>query len=173
MQKIIKIANGTGEGLTELAAFDKALQDAGISNYNLIPLSSVIPPGFIPKIEKPATNHDEFGHKLYVVMAEDRTSEVGKEVWAGIGWVMLSPEVLEGRNPESVEGENSNGGLFVEHHAGSKEELIKLITDSLNSMKAHRSEQYGEIQYQIAGTRCADKPVCALVIAVYKSEGWE
>ena len=42
--KII-VTSGTGEGPTSLAAFDAALLDAGVANYNLICLSSIIPPG--------------------------------------------------------------------------------------------------------------------------------
>ena len=41
----IKITSAVGSGPTTLAAFDAALQKAGIENYNLIPLSSVIPTG--------------------------------------------------------------------------------------------------------------------------------
>jgi arginine decarboxylase len=40
----IQIATGTGAGPTPLGAFDAALLDAGVANYNLICLSSVIPP---------------------------------------------------------------------------------------------------------------------------------
>jgi arginine decarboxylase len=40
---IIQVTTGTGEGPTPLAAFDAALLDAGVANYNLICLSSVIP----------------------------------------------------------------------------------------------------------------------------------
>jgi arginine decarboxylase len=40
----IHVSSGRGEGPTPLAAFDAALRDAGVSNYNLIALSSVIPP---------------------------------------------------------------------------------------------------------------------------------
>jgi pyruvoyl-dependent arginine decarboxylase len=40
----IKIASGVGTGPTTLAAFDAALNHAGVANYNIIKLSSVIPP---------------------------------------------------------------------------------------------------------------------------------
>ena len=39
----IDIVWGRSEGKTLLSAFDKALVKAGIHNFNLIPLSSVIP----------------------------------------------------------------------------------------------------------------------------------
>lgn len=41
----IQISEGVGNGPTELAAFDQALVNAGVANYNLIYLSSVLPPG--------------------------------------------------------------------------------------------------------------------------------
>ncbi len=40
----IDIVWGGSEGKTLLSAFDRALLNAGIHNFNLIPLSSVIPP---------------------------------------------------------------------------------------------------------------------------------
>jgi len=39
------IVAATGVGKTELNAFDKALFEAGISEYNLVKVSSIIPPG--------------------------------------------------------------------------------------------------------------------------------
>lgn len=38
---------GVGRGETELLAFDKALAAAGFSNYNLVKVSSIIPPGAV------------------------------------------------------------------------------------------------------------------------------
>lgn len=40
----ISLVKGTGEGVTPLNAFDKALLNAGIGNFNLIKVSSIIPP---------------------------------------------------------------------------------------------------------------------------------
>lgn len=39
---------GSGEGDTPLTAFDAALLDAGLGNYNLVKLSSIMPPGAQP-----------------------------------------------------------------------------------------------------------------------------
>ena len=41
--KKYKITSGYGKGAYELVAFDKALIDAGISNYNLLRVSSILP----------------------------------------------------------------------------------------------------------------------------------
>ena len=157
--KII-ITQGTGNGKTGLAAFDAALFDAGIANYNLIKLSSVIPAGTDIQVEKITKyNSDEYGYKLYVVLAEKIVSEPGKEAVAGIGWVK--------------HGLGKESGLFVEFGADSEEEIRKDITETLTSMCSYRPEEAGAIQMVISKVKCVDVPVCALVSAVYKSEGWE
>ena len=73
----ITITTGTGEGPTPLAAFDTALLNAGVANYNLIYLSSIIPPNSVIKRECYVTPPDEYGHRLYLVMACQRAEEPG------------------------------------------------------------------------------------------------
>lgn len=46
------IGTGVGHGETELLAFDRALAEAGFSDYNLIKVSSIIPPG-APLVDRP------------------------------------------------------------------------------------------------------------------------
>src|SRR5687768_4646380 len=41
----ISIRSGSGTGRTLLSAFDNALQRAGVADFNLVTLSSIIPPG--------------------------------------------------------------------------------------------------------------------------------
>lgn len=49
----IQISTGIGIGPTQLSAFDSALNNAGVANYNLLKLSSVIPPKSKIVINKP------------------------------------------------------------------------------------------------------------------------
>ncbi|MBP6930022.1 pyruvoyl-dependent arginine decarboxylase [Patescibacteria group bacterium] len=148
----ITISSGQGEGSTKLAAFDAALWDAGVANYNLIKLSSVIPPNSKLIIGSPGNPRGKkVGERLYVVLAEKREDKAGEEAWAGLGWVQAK-----------------NGhGLFVEHNGTSEKEVIKLIKDSLEDMVKYRGNVYGQINYQTAGIKCRDKAVCALVVATY------
>jgi len=154
----IKVTYGVGEGPTELAAFDKALFDAGIANYNLIKLSSVIPPNSTVKVGKIDWNDKAHGDKLYVVLSEKRESKPGKEAWAGLGRVIALNDSCK--------------GLFVEHEGGSEREVKGLIEKSLASMVKYRRDEYGPVQIKIQGVKCRKYPVCSLVGAVYKSEGW-
>ncbi|KND49211.1 MAG: Pyruvoyl-dependent arginine decarboxylase [Parcubacteria bacterium C7867-008] len=159
MKKNIKISTGTGTGTTRMAAFDAALFDAGVANYNLIRLSSIIPTGFTVETGKAELEEGEFGHKLYVVYASQIEDEVGKDAWAGIGWTKME--------------DGSGRGLFTEHEGHSEHEVTALITNTLTDMKKYRSEKYGDVGHVTTGISCTDKPVCALVIAVYESEGWD
>lgn len=156
MPEII-LTSGIGEGLTELSAFDNALHDAGIKNLNLIALSSVIPTGSKITLRKYELDPAHFGYRAYVVISDSRTAKKGSTIASGIGWVM----------------NESNGGLFVEHHGHSKEEVERLIRDSLTHMVTYRKEKYGPIQSKVIEVKCKDKPVGALVCAVYKVEGWD
>jgi arginine decarboxylase len=153
----IVITAGTGEGPTTVAAFDAALRRAGVENYNLIPLSSIIPPGSTIERATFVTPADEYGHRLYVVMARSDAQTAGDEAWAGVGWT---------QEPEN------RRGLFVELHDTSKIGVQEAIEATLVSMTASRGRTYDPIQYEVAGIVCHGKPVCALVIAVYQSEGW-
>ncbi len=154
----IRIASATGQGPTTLAAFDAALRNAGVENYNLIPLSSVIPPGAVIERGRFLSRTSEYGHRLYVVIARHDNCEAGEEAWAGLGWTQ---EAATGR------------GLFVELHGSSKREVENAIESTLESMKPPRPYEYGKNEAEIAGIRCEGVAVCALVVATYASEGWD
>lgn len=153
----ITLACSTGRGPTELAAFDAALLDAGVANYNLICLSSVIPPGSELEFARFRTPAAEYGQRLYVVMSQMRECRPGRSVHAGIGWA---------RDP-------GNGqGLFAELHDGDRARLEHDLRATLASMQDNRGTVLGPTEIRIASTACEAEPVCALVIAVYGSEPW-
>lgn len=159
----IHIAGGTGMGLTKLSAFDSALFDAGIANYNLIRLSSVIPPETTVVLHKktPIPGHvlpGSWGDRLYIVMAEQRVETPNEEAWAGIGWV---------QDPETQKG------LFVEHEGGSEKTVRSDIEQSLKALMETRDIDFGKIHMVVKGVTCVDKPACSLVIAVYQASDWE
>ena len=83
------LGQAIGQGTTELSAFDAALVGAGVANFNLIRLSSVIPPnGEVVEVDRcPFSHGASWGDRLYAVYAEQRTSIPGQQVWAGVGWV--------------------------------------------------------------------------------------
>jgi arginine decarboxylase len=153
----IIITKGKGTGQTRLSAFDDALHNAGIADFNLISISSIIPPGTRVIARKIKKRRRNFGDKLYVVLSKASQVDIGKESWAGIGWV----QAKDGR------------GMFVEHTAESKTDVTRLIKKSLKDMMRYRSEQFSLPKYITSGMICKDLPVSAVVAAVYKSEGWD
>jgi len=153
----ISVRSSIGTGPTELSAFDHALRGVGIHNFNLIRLSSVIPPGSVLEVSKGSDRAaGEWGDRLYVVYAEQRRSEPLIGAWAGVGWVQ----------------KEDGSGLLVEHEGESEEEVQALIEASLNHMTEHRGGGFGPIQMHVIGQPCDDKPVCALVAAIFRSESW-
>jgi arginine decarboxylase len=156
----IHIGTGTGSGPTTLSAFDSALNDAGIANYNLLVLSSVIPPNttIVEHDSKIKTNlPGEWGDRLYTVMAERRTAKPNSEAWAGIGW---------------VQDKETGKGLFVEHDGMSEASVRRDITQTLEAMMATRNVDFGPIQMKVIGRVCTYHPVCAMAIAVYQASDW-
>jgi len=156
----IHIGTGAGTGPTTLAAFDAALIGMGIANYNLIYLSSVVPP------QAEVITHDGhidanlpggWGDRLYVVMAEIRADTPNEEAWAGVGWV---------QDPETGKG------LFVEHEGRSEQTVRSDITQTLQGLMKNRNVDFGEIHMVVRGITCVDQPVCAMVTAVYQSSDW-
>ncbi len=81
LPKAISVVAGSGEGLTELTAFDSALMDAGIANMNFIRVTSILPAGipvipvrpFIPGTLTPA---------VYAKIASHRP---GERIAAAVG----------------------------------------------------------------------------------------
>ena len=155
----IEVASALATGATELAAFDNALLAAGVGNFNLIYLSSVIPPGStINRVEK-ASVQGGWGDRLYCVMAQHRTSIAGQGVWAGIGWVQ-----------EPTFGQ----GLFAESHGHSEAEVVSDLHLTLDEMASTRRDwQWDAPRLHVIGGSCESKPVCALVVATYESDSWK
>ena len=157
--RAIEISCGTGTGPTTLAAFDGALRSTGIANFNLLRLSSVIPPGtdVLPRKGPVSPINGEWGDRLYCVMAEMRVDTPGAEAWAGIGW---------------VQQEETGKGLFVEHEGHSEDEVRSDIEASLGALVAGRPDTFGPPNYVLHGAVSDGTPTCALAVAVYETATW-
>jgi arginine decarboxylase len=46
------------------------------------------------------------------------------------------------------------------------------LETTLSVMISRRAYDFGPIQSEVVGIGCHGRPVCALVLAVYRSEGW-
>jgi arginine decarboxylase len=154
----IPVVCATGTGGTTLAAFHAALEAVDLGHYNLVRLSSVIPPGTsVDQTGKAAVPVGEWGDRLYCVYAEQRATVAGEQAWAGIGWVQR----LDGR-----------GGLFVEHEGTSEEYVLGAIRTSLRDLVAGREDDYAGPEWVLNGAVCDGAPICSLVIAPYETSPW-
>ena len=155
---IITVATGVGRGPTRVAAFDSALHARGVGDNNLIRLSSVIPPGTDIVRGKGATPDDEYGHRLYCVIATGEVTQKGHVAAAGIGW---------------IQGEDKRG-LFVEIEGHSTQEVEQNIHATLDHMRLSRDYNYAQVNHEIIEEECLEdgEHTCVVVVAVYQSEPW-
>lgn len=152
----ISIRTASGTGRTTLSAWDDALWRAGVADFNLIRLSSVIPQQTRLSFDtSPVVG--EHGDKLYCVYASTLAEQPGDTAWAGIGWTRAE----DGR------------GLFVEHSAQTEDGLSELIRLSLEDMVDRRGRGYGAIHSVHVSATNEGLPACALAIATYQVSGWE
>ena len=161
----IAVVPAVGRGATLLSSFDDALGLCGVHNYNLIPLSSVIPPGAkVAPVERYVAPAEEFGDRLYVVKADARCAEPGRVIAAGLGWYQWE----DGR------------GVFVEHEViGTDRAAVEATVDcqlrrALEDLCAVRGIPFDhrEARRTLAVADVAELQSTVLVLAVYRSEGW-
>jgi len=161
----IPIITGKGEGQTLLSAFDAALKDCGVHNYNLIYLSSIIPPGsHVTLLDQFQAPTEQYGYKAYVIKAEERSANQGAAIGAGLGWYQFEDE----------------RGVFVEQHVQAEDEnqvkeLLRLgITQSIQDLCAFREIPFHKekMRSAVSTTIVRDKPACVLALALYRTEGW-
>ena len=154
----IPILTSVGAADTGLSAFHAALVALGLGHYNLIRLSSVVPPGIvIDGSGSSAVPAGGWGDRLYCVYGEQRATVPGQEAWAGIGWVQRL---------------DAAGGLLVEHEGDSEAAVAAAIDLSLRHMAAASPYDFSEPESVVTGARCVDRPICALVIAPFSITSW-
>lgn len=154
----IRVTWGAGAAPTELAAFDAALQAAGVADFNLIRLSSLIPPGSSVR----APDHwdalpGRWGDRLYAVYAEHRVSVPGSRACAALGW---------------VQDLDTGAGLLVEHHGADEDEVVARTRATLGDLTTRRPGRYGPHGWRTATIVCDRDPVTAVVVASFQVEPW-
>lgn len=151
---VIRVAWGSATGPTTMAAYDAALADANVHNYNLITVSSVIPAG--PPVERVGTAPDlgPAGESLTIVRGR-ATVEPGSDDPAvtGIGWIRS----------------DSGRGLFYEASGSDPARVETEIRDGLAAGRELRDWAFeGEPTVQIE-TAAPDPEAyaTAVVVAAY------
>lgn len=101
--KYVFFTKGVGTHKKELQSFELALRDAKISEYNLVPVSSILPPLVKELSVDEGIHHLRPGQIVYLVLARNCSNEKNRLVSASIG--VAKPK------------DNSTYGYLSEHHS--------------------------------------------------------
>jgi len=90
------LTKGSGKHKENLASFEVALKDAGISSYNLVTVSSIIPPGCKQISRDQGTSMLKPGEIVFLVLARNSTNEPHRLLASSIGLAMPRDETVHG-----------------------------------------------------------------------------
>ncbi|HCC59607.1 MAG: arginine decarboxylase, pyruvoyl-dependent [Candidatus Staskawiczbacteria bacterium RIFOXYC1_FULL_37_43] len=94
---------GVGTAKQQLMSFEMALRDAGIEKFNLVTVSSILPPGCKRITREKGLEMLKPGEVVYCVMARNATNEPNRLVAASIGCAVPA-------------GNDQQYGYLSEHH---------------------------------------------------------
>lgn len=142
-----------------MAAFDAALHAAGVADFNLLRLSSVIPPSAVVQ-QVPGSEQVKggTGDIVYCVYAAAFASNPGEQAWAGLAW--------------ATRADGSGGGVFVELTASSEMLLRRDLHATIEAMSRTRQDTLQFAAMTMSSAVCVDHPVCAVTLATYRAVGW-
>ncbi|MFD1596709.1 pyruvoyl-dependent arginine decarboxylase [Haloplanus litoreus] len=150
MSDTIDLAWGHGDAGTPLSAFDAALADAGIHNYNLVTYSSVIPPNrSVVRTGRVEADYG-VGRPVGTVHAAAETTRSNETVAAGLGWIRAE-----------------EGGVLMESTAGSEAAVRSDLHEKLADAKAVRDWNWrGNAELEVR-EHTVDRTGAVVVAAVY------
>jgi arginine decarboxylase len=128
----IHVASGVGRGPTETAAYDAALAAAGVHDYNLVVVSSVVPPDSdVVEVDR-VPDLGPRGNRLTVV--QSRASATDGRVSAGLGWVRAT---------------DGGPGLFYEASGTDADAVASAVRTGLEAGCALRGREFGELTVRV------------------------
>lgn len=123
----IRVVWGTGRGPTEMAAYDAALADANVHEYNLAHVSSIVPPEATVEPVGTAPDLGPVGGRLWVVEART-TAEGPATLSAALGWAT-----------------DGTGGVFYEDAGLVDEAAVReTVTNGLTTARELRDAALSE-----------------------------
>jgi len=100
--KKIFFTRGIGRGETQLQSFENALRDADIAAYNLVSVSSILPPYAEIVDRSEGIKLLSYGQILFTVLARNSSNELNRMISSAIGF--------------AVPVDRSKWGYLSEHH---------------------------------------------------------
>lgn len=150
----IEVVSGGGEGRTAVGAFDAALADAGIADYNLVEFSSIIPPDATVVTRGTYEGAYPVGTPVGVVLASAH-ADPGRTAAAGLGWVI------------AVEG-----GVLMETGGDSEATCRESLRKALADARQHRNWDWTHDEMIIRSFPAegnTDRRSAVVVAAVYEA----
>ncbi|MDI6850890.1 MAG: arginine decarboxylase, pyruvoyl-dependent [bacterium] len=137
------IVGGIGEGSTFLNAFDSALMSAQVGHYNLIKVSSILPPNAIQteRVELPP------GSILPIAYGYQYSAEKGQRITAAVS--VGVPE-----DPDSI-------GVIMEYSGDLDEnDAREFVVSMAREAMEKRGIKIKEILYKVVSTKVNEKKAC-------------
>ena len=103
LPKKIFFTRGIGRGETQLQSFENALRDADIAPYNLVSVSSILPPYAEIVDKSEGIKLLSYGQILFTVLARNSSNELNRMISSAIG--------------VAVPSDRSKWGYLSEHHS--------------------------------------------------------
>lgn len=97
------LTKGVGSHKDHLASFELALRDAGIAAFNLVSVSSILPPGCKKITREKGLEMLNSGEIVFLVLARNATNEPNRLLSASIGC--------------AIPADNKRYGYLSEHHS--------------------------------------------------------
>lgn len=103
---------GVGKDKERLLSFEKALRNAGIEKFNLVPVSSILPPRCEIVSRKEGLKYLSPGEVVFCVLSLNSSNEKNKQIFASVGCAIPSDRNVHGyisehhgfdKNKEEVE----------------------------------------------------------------------
>ncbi|MCW1297485.1 MAG: arginine decarboxylase, pyruvoyl-dependent [Candidatus Rehaiarchaeum fermentans] len=123
------LVKGKGEGISKLVSFEMALRDAGIHPFNLVKVSSIMPPNCIQITKEEGIKLLKEGAIVYTVLAVNSSNEKGKTIGAGVGLAIPSDGSFGYFSEYESENENE------EETSKKAENLARIMLSSLKGEK--------------------------------------
>lgn len=149
--EILVLTAGNAVGGTNLNAFDNALRDAGIADFNIMKVTSIVPPGIPVTIlnqgKRLIKGEGLLVPAVYETLASD---DIGIEISAGVG-VGLS------RNPKK-----DAGIIFTYSCIGSKEKCENMLKQMISEGMKEKGYKYHSAKI-VSATAIVKKPMTSVV----------
>ncbi len=146
MPNLAILVGGSAEGGTPLNAFDNALRKAGVGDWNLVKVSSILPPGArvtqaLPFIER--------GNLVPAVIAQITSDKAGEVISSAVGI-----------------GKGDSYGVIMEHSAPlAKGEVEKIVRGMLEEAFLQRGIPLKEV-YIVSSEHTVQRLGCAVAVAI-------